>query len=288
MTINITWTNNGQTDGTFVPTIIFDGEPFPQPSESLAAGTPITKPFTVVGLLAGNHTVQATPGILTPATIAVNASAYFVSDPTGASVYIDGAWTPSGITPVTVTNLPIGTHEYRLTYTDCDNEPTGTFEIVTGMTTANIPIVQFNGSAHFTSAPVGAEIWIDGEDKGIVTPGDVTGLTIGDHTLALKLQGYDDFTEGFTVIPCQLTDVPSANLSHVAEAGFGPLLIGGLIIGTLFMSQNKGPDVGRKGKVESLTIKQIRESPTRPVRESPTEMSKAKSAQVSRSNISNN
>jgi hypothetical protein len=283
MTINITWINNGGTSGDFVPTMIFDGTPAPQlSSESLAAGASVMKSFTVSGLLAGNHTVQATPGTLTAVTIAVNASVYLTSDPTGASVYIDNAETSSGPTPITVQNLPIGSHGYRLTYVGCDNEPTGNFTIDVGSSTVNVPIISFNGNARFTSAPAGAEIWIDGVDKGVLTPGDVTGLTAGNHTLTLKLSGYIDFTESFTVTPCQLHDHVQSNLSKVSEAGFGPILIGGLVVGALLFGQGKGLDVGRKGKVESLTIKQIRESPTQP------EMSKTKSAQVSRSNISNN
>lgn len=286
-TVDITWTNNGGSTGNFIPKMTLNGIEVSALSESLGGGMSVTKTFIANGLSTGIHTVCAIPNTFPCTTITVNGNVHLTSDPTGASVYIDNAESPSGVTPLTVPNLSLGSHGYRLTYVGCDNEPTGNFTIVTGVTTVNVPIISFKGSARFTSAPAGAEIWIDGIDKGVVTPGDVADLTAGNHTLTLKLSGYVNFTESFIVTPCQRVDVdiPSLNPS-VAEAGFGPIIIGGLVVGALLMGQGKGLGVGRNGKIDSFTIKQgIRESPTR---ESPTQMSKTKSAQVSRSNISNN
>ena len=122
--------------------------------------------------------------------------------------------------------------------------------------------------------------WISGSPLvAAVSGGLVTGLAEGSSSITATAS---EITSNASVI---MVTIP---LPSPKEAGFGPLLVGGLVIGALFMGKDKSSDIGRKGKVESLTIKQIRESPTRPTGESPTQMSKTKSAQVSRSNISNN
>jgi hypothetical protein len=304
-TVDITWTNNGGTTGDFVPKITVNGTETPAASESLGAGLSVTKTFTLTNLLAGTITICAIPNTFPCATITVTApvsSASFTSVPTGALVYVDNRETSSGVTgdtPVIVQNLSVGPHTYRLVTAECYSEATGEFTTVADTET---PVsVTFDTAAHFVSVPDGARIWIDDIDKGVDAPHDVTDLTVGEHTYILKKPGYAEATGQFTTTLCQLTDIPPVNLSQVAEAGFGPFLIGGLVIGALFMGKGKSSDVGRKGKIDSFTIKQkIRESPTResptresptresPTRESPTQMSKTKSAQVSRSNITNN
>jgi hypothetical protein len=53
----------------------------------------------------------------------------------GASVYIDGNVTPSGVTPLIVTGFSPGTHTYRLTKTGYTEIPATNFSISSGQTT---------------------------------------------------------------------------------------------------------------------------------------------------------
>ena len=62
--VSVTWINNGGSGGTFVPNITIDGNPVtpaPYLSEQLGAGLTITKPFTVTGLTAADHTICPSP-----------------------------------------------------------------------------------------------------------------------------------------------------------------------------------------------------------------------------------
>lgn len=52
-----------------------------------------------------------------------------------------------------------------------------------------------NGSIYVQTTPeTGAQIWIDGQNTNKVTPDSVTGLSLGNHTLTLKLSEYRDTT----------------------------------------------------------------------------------------------
>ena len=55
------------------------------------------------------------------------------------------------------------------------------------------------GSIFITSSPAGAQIFVNGDDKGVVTPDSVTGLTAGNYNVTLKLSGYRDTTFSMTV-----------------------------------------------------------------------------------------
>jgi Bacterial Ig-like domain (group 2)/PEGA domain len=269
MTVDVTWTNNGGTVGTFVPNITINGneiDPVYSP-ESLAGLSSVTRSFIVSNLLSGNHTICAYPNPTSLAckTITVNASASFTSNPSGADVYIDGSSTSSGMTPVTVTNLSVGNHTYRLTNDACDNERTGSFTIPTGVITVDVPYITINGSARFTSAPSQARIWIDDVDTEVDTPDDVLDLTPGDHTFELRRAGYENFAGDFTVTLCQRHDHEHINLVQAAaEAGIGGIVMLGLAVGAIMMSQQGKSPIGSS-----------RESPTKgsSIRESPTHAS---------------
>jgi hypothetical protein len=76
-TVNITWRNNGETLGDFIPAIIVDGVTTSLSSEPLAGLTDVTKSFTITGLVAGNHIISAIPNptLLASVTIVVKTAA---------------------------------------------------------------------------------------------------------------------------------------------------------------------------------------------------------------------
>lgn len=62
------------------------------------------------------------------------------------------------------------------------------------------PVGVAKGSIKFVSVPSGAEIFVDGVDKGVKTPYTVTDIPAGKHTFCLKLTGYNDTCGEVTVV----------------------------------------------------------------------------------------
>jgi hypothetical protein len=70
------------------------------------------------------------------------------------------------------------------------------------------------GSVQVLSSPPGAEIYLDHEYRG-TTPGNLTGILAGNHTLELRKDRYEPWTASFTVthgsagtIPVTLVSIP--------------------------------------------------------------------------------
>jgi hypothetical protein len=60
ITVHVTWTNTGETSGSFIPSIKIDDVPIsPEqyPLEELAPGNTTTHTFTITGLVKGDHTI---------------------------------------------------------------------------------------------------------------------------------------------------------------------------------------------------------------------------------------
>jgi hypothetical protein len=73
-----------------------------------------------------------------------------------------------------------------------------------------------NGTLHASSEPAGAEIWIDNVYRGL-TPGAISGIPAGRHTVEFRMDGYDTVTYPVTVtgggmegISATLTGTPGA------------------------------------------------------------------------------
>jgi hypothetical protein len=65
ITVDVTWTNTGETTGSFIPSIKIDDIPInPEQyaQEDLIPEDIITHTFTITGLMEGNHTICAVPG----------------------------------------------------------------------------------------------------------------------------------------------------------------------------------------------------------------------------------
>lgn len=71
ITVDITWTNNGQTAGTFTPTMTVNGTPTALTPETLDPGQSITRTFPLTGLTAGTYSICADPNVLPCATVTV-------------------------------------------------------------------------------------------------------------------------------------------------------------------------------------------------------------------------
>lgn len=90
-------------------------------------------------------------------------------------------------------------------------------------TTTNPPPVTQQGSIFINSDPAGAEIWLDGQNTGKVTPDSITALDPGSYQVTLKLGSFNDISFTATVVAdLQTTKFISFPLDL---SSFGPVII---------------------------------------------------------------
>jgi hypothetical protein len=134
------------------------------------------------------------------------------SIPTNADIYIDGSPQLDGNgyqlkTPATISGINPGPHSVTLKlsgYEDYNSPIDGPINIVAGVTTflsvamLRSPITI--GNISITSNPAGAEIWIDGNNTGKITPNTIIDASIGVHSFILKLPGYNNTIGDINVV----------------------------------------------------------------------------------------
>jgi hypothetical protein len=198
-------------------------------------------PKVISGLSAGSHqakvtksgyndytrTTSVTAGKTTPvsATLSsiprapVTGSLDVRSTPSGASIYIDGDY--KGVTPKVISGLSEGSHQVKVTRSGY-NDYTRTTSVTAGKTAtvsatlSPIPQAPVTGSLDVSSTPSGANIYIDGEYKG-VTPMVISGLPEGEYLVTVTKDGYfEDFR--YVVISPGGTSSVSPTLSSHATA----------------------------------------------------------------------
>jgi PKD repeat protein len=173
-------------------------------------------PVTIIGLPNGVYTLCAetickalSVAIPTETTGRLSIS----STPTGAAIFVDGQSTAQS-TNATIINILPGDHTFTLNLTGY-NSTTGTFNIIAGMTTyvySALSIVDpITGGISISSAPPGAEIWIDDvqqldiNNQPLTTPATVTNLSPISYDITLKLPGYIDYNNTIDIIAGQTT-----------------------------------------------------------------------------------
>jgi hypothetical protein len=181
-------------------------------------------PITMSGLAPGRHevalelpgfarytdTVEVQNGVMTylDPVLTPSPSVGFVSvvsTPEGASVFVDGAY--RGVTPLTVA-APAGSRRIEL---DCPGyaDWSSTAQVTTGATVTVNAYLQLlpassDGGIAVSSEPAGAAVYLDEEYRGITTSYgdlDLTGVSVGSHTLSVRLEGYDEYRLTVQVMP---------------------------------------------------------------------------------------
>ncbi len=119
-----------------------------------------------------------------------------------------------GTAPAVITDLVPGNHDLVLSlqgYTAWSQ----VVSVGSGQTTAvNADLVATGentagtGSLAVTSDPPGAEVYIDDGFKG-VSPVTIAGLSAGNHSISLRLQGYEDTTSNITIAAGQTGRFPA-------------------------------------------------------------------------------
>ncbi|HEX2952144.1 MAG TPA: PEGA domain-containing protein [Armatimonadota bacterium] len=119
-------------------------------------------------------------------------SLHIESDPPGAQVFLGGDDTASGVTPLTLDNLPTGKMIVLLRRTGY-GDVTQTVTIDAHKCTSQsmtLPVLQ--GGVLITSDPPGAVVTVDNQLRGVTTAGGlkVIGLSLGQHTVQVTLDNY--------------------------------------------------------------------------------------------------
>ena len=199
-------------------------------------------------------------------------SIYVTSNPSGARVYLDGAY--KGTTPYTITSVSVGSHTIKLTKTGY-GDITKIVNVVSGGTTSVSETLTLippsTGSISILSSPLSASVYFDGVYKG-TTPYTITSVSAGSHTIELIKTGYVDITKTVNVANGDTTYVsetltpisPSTGsisiISNPSGAsvyldriykGTTPLKVENIAIGSYTLGLVKE---GYSGKTKSVTI----------------------------------
>jgi PEGA domain len=115
------------------------------------------------------------------------------STPQGAQVLVDGRTDTSFVTPLTLTNLAPGQHTLTVTKPGYSAD-TRQINIISGnRATVSIHLSQLMATLVVNSNPTGANVYIDGRDSGVKTPGQVS-VNKGQHVVLVRKMGYIDET----------------------------------------------------------------------------------------------
>ncbi|HKF22007.1 MAG TPA: protein kinase [Candidatus Angelobacter sp.] len=136
----------------------------------------------------------------------------FASQPDGAKVEIDGASDPAWVTPFNTTHLLPGKHVVVYTKNGYVRQER-TVEAVVGRSVVDTAKLVAVSKIAVTSNPSGASIWVDGEDSGETTPGQVV-VDKGSHRIVVRKQGYKDAATEATVAEGQTVNFAPVLLSQ--------------------------------------------------------------------------
>lgn len=151
------------------------------------------------------------------------------SEPSGAAIWIDGA-RRSERTPATLTELPLGSYEVRLTSEGfvphietlvlTEAEPGGGISATLERPTADAYAV-----VRLRTTPAGASVLLDGTAVEGVTPLTIPQIAPGEeHTLAITLDGYETHTMQLLLRAGQVED-SAVNLQRTPLAEDESLLV---------------------------------------------------------------
>ena len=170
--------------------------PVPAPAPAESQTSPDVPPST-----SEDQTLQAEPGTIASARIAHRkATAAIIpgqltidSTPQGALVELDGQGDASWTTPLALTNLQPGQHSLTVSKAGYSSD-SRTITVASGSrATTTIRLAKSMATLVVKSDPPGANIFVDGHDAGIKTPGQIS-VDKGRHVVLVRMSGYLDET----------------------------------------------------------------------------------------------
>jgi formylglycine-generating enzyme required for sulfatase activity len=120
-----------------------------------------------------------------------------ISDPVGAAVSVNGEY--RGQTPLTLRLSPRRNHSLTLTKPGYDTIEQDVSVVADSGRTLTLEMTARIGVVEVLSDPANAEIWVDGEQRG-VTPSELTLSALG-HDIEIRLDGYAEYAEAVTPTP---------------------------------------------------------------------------------------
>ncbi|WP_209628743.1 DUF3344 domain-containing protein [Methanofollis sp. W23] len=143
------------------------------------------------------------------------------SVPAGALVYIDDEEQEEE-TNTTVSGLETGTHTVRVEMEGYPVPEEREVEVEKGETaTLTFVLERPSGSISVSSEPVGAAVYLDGEETGVTTDTLLEEVPAGGHTIILKRAGYDDYTEEVVVVEGETAEVAATLTASSSSPGGG-------------------------------------------------------------------
>lgn len=143
------------------------------------------------------------------------------SVPAGALVYIDDEEQEEE-TNTTVSGLEIGTHTVRLEMEGYPAPEEREVEVEKGKTASVTFVLERpSGSISVSSEPAGAAVYLDSEEIGATTDTLLEEVPVGEHTLTLRLDGYDDHTEEVEVAEGETAEVAATLTASSSSPGIG-------------------------------------------------------------------
>ena len=161
------------------------------------------------------------------------------SNPSGASVYIDGNYQgrTQADNPLDLIGIQPGTHilelqlmNYRDFITTLDLQTGETIPVSAALVPATNP--SSTGTLQVSSDPLGANIFLDNVCRGI-TPLTISAVEAGSHSFVLRLPGYTDYSSPITINPGQVLQVQAALSPVATQTGSGLLTGAGAVLITL-------------------------------------------------------
>jgi PKD repeat protein len=219
-------------------------------------------PKTLSGLAPGSHTVKLTKagyvdytatvvvvaGTVSPIMVQLvplqqttatgGGTLNIISIPENAIIGLDGI--AQGTTPKSIQNVKAGSHTITLSYPGY-NEWTGTVTVVAGgtmpititlvaqkaMTLPGSPgttiLPSGTGSLIIQSTPTGANVYLDGEGRGM-TPLTLRNVTPGTHRLLLTSSGFSDYQETIQLSAGSQHTVTAQMVAGQASPGFEAMI----------------------------------------------------------------
>ncbi|MDO5847785.1 MAG: PEGA domain-containing protein [Methanocorpusculum sp.] len=164
------------------------------------------------------------------------------SNPTGASVYIDGTYvgnTPASSSAGTTSYLsagPYSTNTYHTLVLKLDGYNTYSTSFmpqeksvitITPTLTRSEPTT---ANLHVTSSPAGASVYVDNVYYG-TTPATIPNLQVGSHSVKVSALGYTDSVNTITVSAGQSVELPVTLVPTSPTPGASPAPILGILAG---------------------------------------------------------
>jgi hypothetical protein len=128
--------------------------------------------------------------VAAPITVLVPGAVTVSTVPAGAQISVDGHAEPTWTTPYEVTGLAPGHHVFTVSKAGYVAETRSLDVASHSKFSLIVQLNQMPATVLVNAEPAGAQILLDGRDTGRVTPSQISVEKLGNHTIAIKKQGY--------------------------------------------------------------------------------------------------